>query len=99
MRATEVSVAGRQVSVAKQMQEKSTVGSGGGSTRSRVLVWPLAIFTVMAAIFAFALRTGDPSKLPSALIGKTAPAIELQGLEGLSEAGSPIGGFAGADLA
>ena len=54
---------------------------------------------VMAAIFAFALRSGDPSKLPSALIGKTAPAIELPALEGLTEAGRPIGGFASADLA
>ena len=81
------------------MRVKTAIDSVGRGGRSRVLVWPLAIFTVMAAIFAFALRSGDPSKLPSALIGKTAPAIELQGLEGLNEAGRPIGGFAGADLA
>jgi cytochrome c biogenesis protein CcmG/thiol:disulfide interchange protein DsbE len=54
---------------------------------------------VLAVIFAFALRTGDPSKLPSALIGKTVPAIELQGLEGLTDAGRPVGGFASTDLA
>ena len=81
------------------MQEKSAAGSDDAPGRSRVLIWPLAIFTVMAVVFAFALRTGDPSKLPSAMIGKTAPAIELQGLEGLTDAGRPIGGFAGADLA
>jgi cytochrome c biogenesis protein CcmG/thiol:disulfide interchange protein DsbE len=80
------------------MQKKSAIGSSGGSGPSRLLIWPLAIFTVLAIVFAFALRGGDPSKLPSALIGKTAPAIELQGLEGLTEAGQPVGGFANADL-
>jgi cytochrome c biogenesis protein CcmG/thiol:disulfide interchange protein DsbE len=63
------------------------------------LILPLGIFGVLAIIFAFALRTGDPSKLPSALIGKTVPAIELQGLEGLTDAGRPVGGFASAVLA
>ena len=36
----------------------------------RPLLWPLAIFAILALLFAFALRSGDPSKLPSALIGK-----------------------------
>jgi cytochrome c biogenesis protein CcmG/thiol:disulfide interchange protein DsbE len=83
----------------EHMPEKSAIGSHSGSGQSRALVWPLAIFAVLATIFAFALRTGDPSKLPSALIGKTVPAIELQGLEGLTDAGRSIGGFAGTDLA
>ena len=69
------------------------------SARSQTLILPLGIFSVLAIIFAFALRTGDPSKLPSALIGKTVPAIELQGLEGLTDAGRPVGGLASADLA
>lgn len=69
------------------------------SARPRALIWPLAIFAVLAAIFAFALRMGDPSRLPSALIGKAVPAIALQGLEGLTDAGRAIGGFTGADLA
>src|SRR5947208_1186461 len=69
------------------------------SGRSRTLILPLGIFSVLAIIFAFALRTGDPSKLPSALIGKTVPAIELQGLEGLADAGRSVGGFAGPRLA
>ena len=63
-----------------------------------MLVWPLAIFAVLAAIFAFALRSGDPSKLPSALIGKQVPVIALAGLESLVDGGRPIGGFASADL-
>ena len=64
-----------------------------------MLVWPLAIFGILAVIFAFALKSGDPSKLPSALIGKPVPNIALAGLDGLSDAGRPVGGFASADLA
>jgi cytochrome c biogenesis protein CcmG/thiol:disulfide interchange protein DsbE len=80
------------------MQDRSTIGSARQSRRSRVLVWPLAIFALLAAIFAFALRSGDPSKLPSALIGKRAPAVELPALEGLTDAGRPVAGFVTADL-
>jgi cytochrome c biogenesis protein CcmG/thiol:disulfide interchange protein DsbE len=80
------------------MQDRSTIGSARQSRRKRVLVWPLAIFALLAAIFAFALRSGDPSKLPSALIGKRAPAVELPALEGLTDAGRPVAGFVTADL-
>jgi cytochrome c biogenesis protein CcmG/thiol:disulfide interchange protein DsbE len=55
---------------------------------------------VLAGLFAFALRSGDPSKLPSALIGKMAPPTQLQPLEGLADAaGHPVAGFASLDLA
>ena len=43
---------------------------------ARGLGWtiaPVIIFAAMAALFAFALHSGDPSKLPSALIGKPVP--------------------------
>ena len=75
---------------------KPTPSSG---RRSRALVIPLAIFAVLAAIFAFALRTGDPSKLPSALIGKPVPAVTLAALEGLNDGARSVPGFASADLA
>jgi cytochrome c biogenesis protein CcmG/thiol:disulfide interchange protein DsbE len=67
--------------------------------RSRLPIWPLAIFAVMAALFAFALRSGDPSRLPSALIGRAAPAVALPPLEGLSDGVRAIGGFDTAELA
>jgi cytochrome c biogenesis protein CcmG, thiol:disulfide interchange protein DsbE len=67
--------------------------------QSRALIGPLAVFVLLVAIFALALWTGDPSKLPSALIGKTIPDIELRPLEGLSDSGRPIAGLTGADLA
>ena len=54
---------------------------------SRLPLWPLAIFAIIAALFAFALRSGDPSRLPSALIGRPAPAVTLPPLEGLGDKG------------
>jgi cytochrome c biogenesis protein CcmG/thiol:disulfide interchange protein DsbE len=67
--------------------------------RSRLLIWPLAIFALLALLFALALRGGDPSKLPSALIGRPAPPTTLPALEGLSDGARPIGGFATTELA
>jgi cytochrome c biogenesis protein CcmG/thiol:disulfide interchange protein DsbE len=67
--------------------------------RSRALFWPLAIFAIMALLFAFALRSGDPSKLPSALIGRPAPAVVLAPLEGLNDGARAISGFDTANLA
>src|SRR5262245_61710232 len=79
------------------MQEQTTAALP--PQRSRILLWPLAIFAILALLFAFALRSGDPSKLPSALIGRPAPVINLPALEGLSDGVQPIPGFATADLA
>lgn len=58
----------------------------------RWVITPVLIFGAIAALFAFALRAGDPSKLPSAFIGKPAPALQLAQLEGLSD-GQPISTF------
>lgn len=62
------------------------------------LVTPVLIFSAVAALFAFALQSGDPSKLPSAFIGKPAPALILTQIEGLSD-GSPIANFDNSALA
>ncbi len=50
-------------------------------------------------MFAFALTSGDPRKLPSALIGRPVPATDFAALEGLVENGRPVPGFTSADLA
>ena len=39
----------------------------------RLPVWPLVVFGLLALLFLFALRSGDPSRLPSALVGRAAP--------------------------
>jgi cytochrome c biogenesis protein CcmG/thiol:disulfide interchange protein DsbE len=63
------------------------------------VIAPLLIFGALVAVFAFALQTGDPSKLPSALIGKRAPATQFAAVEGLLEGGRPVPGFSSAELA
>jgi len=63
------------------------------------LLLPLAIFAALAALFAFALSGGDPSKLPSALIGKPVPQVSFPPVEGLTDGTTPIKGFAATDLA
>lgn len=64
------------------------------------VILPFAIFAGLAGLFWFALQTGDPSKLPSALIGKPVPEFALPPLEGLkSDGGEEMQGFAASDLA
>lgn len=75
------------------------IGEAARAGRSTALVWPLAIFCVLALVFAFALRSGDPSRLPSALIGKPVPEVAFPALDGLMDGERPIPGFGRADLA
>lgn len=79
--------------------QDGTVAEPARSSRSRLLVWPLAIFALLALLFFLALQSGDPSRLPSALIGRPAPATDLPPLEGLVDDGRPVAGFTNADLA
>jgi cytochrome c biogenesis protein CcmG/thiol:disulfide interchange protein DsbE len=66
--------------------------------RSRLVLLPLVVFLGLAAMFAFALRSGDPSKLPSALIGKPVPEMTLAAMEGLRDNDAAVPGFSTADL-
>ena len=54
---------------------------------------PLLAFAALAAIFWFRLGDGDPSRIPSALIGRPAPPTALPALDGLVSAGAPIPGL------
>lgn len=59
-----------------------------------VLAVPLVVFMGLAALFFSQLVSGnDPSKLPSALVGRAAPAVVLPPLEGLMAAGQPVPGL------
>ena len=53
---------------------------------------PLILFALLAAIFLVRLYSGDPQKLPSALIGKPAPHTTLSALAGLKRAGKLLPG-------
>jgi cytochrome c biogenesis protein CcmG, thiol:disulfide interchange protein DsbE len=67
--------------------------------RLSLVALPLLIFGAMAIVFLFALKSGDPSKLPSALIGKRAPDVTLSPLAELTDGPRAVPGFATADLA
>lgn len=59
---------------------------------------PLILFGVLAIVFGIGLFSGDASRVPSALIGKAAPAITLTPVEGLQRDGQPVPAFGNADL-
>jgi cytochrome c biogenesis protein CcmG, thiol:disulfide interchange protein DsbE len=68
-------------------------------TRARLLVMiPLLAFLGLAALFLIRLGSGDPSTLPSALIGKPAPSVDLPPVDGLSHDGKAVPGLANADF-
>src|SRR5215470_15615531 len=66
--------------------------------RNLFVLLPLAVFLALAALFFYRLGTGDPSRLPSALIGKPAPVTDLPPLPGLERDGKPVPGLNNATL-
>jgi cytochrome c biogenesis protein CcmG/thiol:disulfide interchange protein DsbE len=57
--------------------------SGGGARRRAALAAaPLIVFVALAALFFLRLDAGDASRIPSALIGQSAPTLDLPGLDG-----------------
>ena len=75
-----------------------TASSEGSARRRRnVLVFvPLVAFAALAALFFYRLGAGDPSRLPSALIGHPIPATNLPPLPGLERDGKPVPGLTNA---
>ena len=68
--------------------------------RSRLLVLvPLVAFLGLAALFMLRLGAGDPSRIPSALIGHPAPHTNLPGLAGLERDGKEVPGLDSAAFA
>src|SRR5215468_3599072 len=72
-------------------------GSVGRNRRLLVLL-PLGVFLGLAALFFVRLGAGDASRIPSALIGREAPATDLPPVAGLERDGKPIPGIAAADF-
>jgi cytochrome c biogenesis protein CcmG/thiol:disulfide interchange protein DsbE len=67
--------------------------------RRRLLVLlPVAFFLALAALFFYRLGSGDPSRLPSALIGRPVPDDPLPPVEGLVREGAAVPGIAAADF-
>ena len=61
--------------------------------RSWLVALPLLGFVALAALFWFRLGGGDPSKIPSALIGRPAPQTPLPPLQGLARDGAQVPGL------
>ena len=79
--------------------EQSTPQKQAVITRTRLIVLiPLAAFLGLAAIFVLRLGAGDPSRIPSALIGRPAPQLSLPGLPGLERDGVAVPGLDAAML-
>jgi cytochrome c biogenesis protein CcmG/thiol:disulfide interchange protein DsbE len=71
-----------------------TIGDSGQSKRRSWLVaLPLIAFAVLAGLFWFRLGSGDPSRIPSALIGRPAPETKLPPLDGLIVNGAQVEGL------
>jgi cytochrome c biogenesis protein CcmG/thiol:disulfide interchange protein DsbE len=66
--------------------------------RRLAVLLPLIAFLALAALFLFRLGSGDPSKLPSALIGRPAPDTPLPPVTGLVRDGVPVPGIVNADF-
>jgi cytochrome c biogenesis protein CcmG/thiol:disulfide interchange protein DsbE len=77
------------------MSSASTEASGK-ARRTLLLLLPLAVFAALAVLFLVGLGSGDPSRLPSVLIGHPAPKTYLPPLAGLTRDGKPVPGLSNA---
>jgi cytochrome c biogenesis protein CcmG/thiol:disulfide interchange protein DsbE len=77
----------------------SMAASESGGRRRRLLVLlPLIAFLALATLFFIRLFAGDPTRLPSALIGRPVPETTLPAVPGLMRDGIPIPGIASGDF-
>jgi cytochrome c biogenesis protein CcmG/thiol:disulfide interchange protein DsbE len=66
--------------------------------RKVIVLLPLVAFLGLAALFFFRLGAGDPSQIPSALIGRPAPQTDLPPITGLLGPAGPFPGLVAADF-
>ncbi|HSZ68697.1 MAG TPA: redoxin family protein, partial [Xanthobacteraceae bacterium] len=74
-----------------------TAGETSRPRRALVLI-PLALFLGLAGLFLVGLFAGDPSFVPSPLIGHPAPQTVLPPVAGLERSGTPLPGLNSADF-
>lgn len=66
--------------------------------RRLLFLLPVIAFTGLAVLFLVQLHSGNPSRIPSALIGRPVPAFSLAALDGLQVRNRPVPGLASEDL-
>jgi cytochrome c biogenesis protein CcmG, thiol:disulfide interchange protein DsbE len=72
--------------------------SAGTRRRRMIVLVPLVLFLGLVALFLIRLFAGDPSRIPSALIGHPAPQTNLPPVAGLDRDGKQIPGINVADF-
>jgi cytochrome c biogenesis protein CcmG, thiol:disulfide interchange protein DsbE len=75
------------------MSDSPASNGAAPQRRSLLMALPLIAFAALAAIFWYRLGDSDPSRIPSALIGRPAPQTALPALDGLAGNGAPIPGL------
>jgi cytochrome c biogenesis protein CcmG/thiol:disulfide interchange protein DsbE len=83
---------------ARQDTRQDTLSESAGRSRRILVLLPLVAFLGLTALFFIRLGAGDASRIPSALIGREAPATDLPAVAGLERDGKPIPGIAAADF-
>jgi cytochrome c biogenesis protein CcmG, thiol:disulfide interchange protein DsbE len=77
----------------------ANVENSGSTVRRQLVVFiPLALFLALAVLFYVRLGDDDPSRIPSALIGRPAPDVGLPPLPGLVRDGKVLPGIAAGDF-
>jgi cytochrome c biogenesis protein CcmG/thiol:disulfide interchange protein DsbE len=74
------------------MSETTSEQPADKRRRNILVLLPLIVFLGLAALFYVGLGGGDPSRLPSVLIGKPVPPTELPPIPGLTRDGHPVPG-------
>jgi cytochrome c biogenesis protein CcmG, thiol:disulfide interchange protein DsbE len=74
--------------VTSVQNERANVGR-----RRLIVLAPLVLFAALVLLFLIRLFAGDPSRIPSALIGHPAPQTTLPPVVGLERDGRPIPGI------
>src|SRR6201999_4187970 len=67
--------------------------------RNLLVLLPLVAFLALAALFFYRLGAGDPSLIPSALIGHPASPTNLPAITGVKRDGKPVPGVTNATFA
>jgi len=78
---------------------KEPVDTAAPAARFSVLALaPVVLFALLGLGFLYMLFHGDPSRLPSVMIGKPAPQFALPAIPGVVRGIAPVPGFSTADL-
>src|SRR6478735_10202037 len=86
------------MSVADEKPAEQAANAHDAWRRRLIVLIPLAAFLALAALFMFRLGAGDPSRIPSALIGHVAPPTNLPPLPALERDGKAVPGIDSADF-